>query len=192
MTSLCGAPFDQVTRIGDDSCTLSQRNIQNVKAGNYMLSNFRADECGLRKPLELATSQPNVFIGGGHHVGPGGCNVDDNSSLLIGNFPPKPKCRISLFQRPFVTVPFLGRGESNPILESNLQQGDTITNRKSICTVTEQSFGPYKNYPLIPELGATVTNAANLVEEVADPGWIRGGLPSREYARDKDYTFKHY
>lgn len=192
MYSLTGAPFDQTTRIGDDSCGLSQRNIQNVKAGNYMLSNFRGDECGLKKPLELATSQPNIFIGGGFHVGPGGCNVDDNSNLLIGNFPPKPKCRISLLQRPFVTVPFLGRGESNPLLESQIQQGDMITNKKSISTITEQNFGPYSNYPLLPEISATISNAANLVEEVADNGWIRGGLPSREYARDKDYTYKHY
>ena len=191
MLSLTGSSFDQVTRIGDDSCGLSQRNIQNVKAGNYMLSNFRADECGLKKPIEVATSQPNVFISGGHHIGPGGCNIDDSSKLLIGNFAPKSKCRISLLQRPYATVPFLGRGESNPILESRVQQGDMVTNKKSITTVTEQNFGPYKNYPLLPEISATVSNAANLVEEVADSGWIRGGLPSREYARDKDYSNKH-
>ena len=191
MLSLTGSSFDQVTRIGDDKCGLSQRNIQNVKAGNYMLSNYRADECGLKKPIEVATSQPNVFIGGGHHVGPGGCNIDDSSKLLIGNFPPKSKCRISLLQRPYATVPFLGRGESNPILESRVQQGDMVTNKKSITTVTEQNFGPYKNYPLLPEISATVSNAANLVEEVADSGWIRGGLPSREYARDKYYSMKH-
>ena len=85
----------------------------------------------------------------------------------------------------------MGRGESNPILESRVQQGDMVTNKKSITTVTEQNFGPYKNYPLLPEISATVSNAANLVEEVADSGWIRGGLPSREYARDKDYSMKH-
>lgn len=192
MLSAWSSPFDQVTRIGEDNCGLSQRNIQNVKAGNYMLSNFRADECGLRKPIELATSQPNVFIGGGHHVGPGGCNIDANSQLLIGNFPPKPKCRISLFERPFATVPFLGRGESNPVLESHIQQGDMVTNKKSITTVTETSHLPYKNYPLLPELAASVSNPANLVEEAADAGWIRGGMPSREFARDKDYTYKHY
>jgi hypothetical protein len=192
MYSLTGAPFDQITRIGDDSCGLSQRNIQNVKAGNYMLSNYRSDECGMKKPLDLATSQPNVFLNGGYHIGPGGCNIDDSSKLLIGNFPPKAKCRISLLQRPFATVPFLGRGESNPILESQIQQGDMITNKKSISTVTEQNFAPYKQYPLLPEISATINNAANLVEEVADNGWIRGGLPSREYARDKEYGQTHW
>ena len=189
MFKLAGAPFDNVTRIGNDNCEFSQRAIQNVKAGNYMLSNYRSTECGMTKPIELATSQPNIFIGGGHHTCAGGANIDANSELLIGNFPPKPKCRISLFQRPFATVPFLGRGESNPMMESQMQQGDMITNKKSITNVTERSYAPYKQYPLLPEISATISNASNLVEEVADNGWIRGGLPSREYARDKDYKY---
>jgi len=192
MSFLCGAPFDEVTRIGGDQCGLSQRNIMNAKAGTYMLTNFRSDETSMKKPLEFAMCQPNVFLGGGYHIGPGGANIDANSDLLIGNFAPRPKCRISLFQRPFATVPYLGRGESNPILESQIQQGDSVSNKKSICTTTEQSYVPYRHYPLLPELSATINNPANLVEEAADDGWIRGGLPTREYARDKDYSYKHH
>ena len=114
MFGLASSPFDQVTRIGDDSCGLSQRNIQNVKAGNYMLSNFRGDECGMKKPLELATSQPNVFLGGGHHVGPGGCNIDENSKVLFGDFPPKPKCRISLSSETFCHSALFGARREQP------------------------------------------------------------------------------
>ena len=32
-----------------------------------------------------------------------------------------------------------------------------------------------------------IQNPANLVEGVANEGWIRGGLPSRELTRDMDY-----
>ena len=103
----------------------------------------------------------------------------------------KPKCRISLFQRPFATVPFLGRGESNSILESQIQQGDMVQNRKSINTTAEISYIPYTNYPLLPSIQATVTNPANLVEGVAADGWIRGGLPSRDLTRDQDYFKQH-
>ena len=46
----------------------------------------------------------------------------------------------------------------------------------------------YRHTPMIPSLKATVTNPANLVEGVAAEGWIRGGLPSRELAKDKDYA----
>ena len=40
---------------------------------------------------------------------------------------------------------------------------------------------------LVPSLKATIQNPANLCEGVAADGWIRGGLPSRELSRDKDY-----
>ena len=33
--------FYNKTRIGDDSCDLSQKNVQNAAAGNYMLTNYR-------------------------------------------------------------------------------------------------------------------------------------------------------
>ena len=32
--------FDQLSRIGEDSCGLSQKNVQNVSASNYLLTNF--------------------------------------------------------------------------------------------------------------------------------------------------------
>ena len=43
---------------------------------------------------------------------------------------------------------------------------------------------------MIPSLQSTINNPANLVEGVAEKGWIRGGVPSRELARDKEYSTK--
>jgi hypothetical protein len=183
--------FDSLSRIGDDSCSLSQRNVQNTAQSNYLLTNFFSQDCGMKRPIEFATSQPNVNFTGGFQVGAGGCNVDVNSDLLIGTTNTNPKCRISLYERPFKTVPFLGRGSSNPVLESHIQQGDMITNKKSINTTTEQSYIPYMNYPLLPSIANSVNNPANLVEGVAADGWVRGGVPSRELQKDKDYKSGH-
>ena len=41
---------------------------------------------------------------------------------------------------------------------------------------------------MIDSLKQTITNPANLCESSAANGWIRGGLPSRELTRDKDYA----
>jgi hypothetical protein len=183
--------FDHLSRLGDDSCDISQRNIQNVSQSSYLLTNFFSQDCGMKRPIEFATSQPNINFKGGFQVGAGGCNVDTNSELLIGTINTHPKCRISLYERPFKTVPFLGRGSSNPVLESHIQQGDMISNKKSINTTTEQSYIPYMNYPLLPSIENSITNPANLVEGVASEGWIRGGVPSRELQKDKDYKSGH-
>ena len=181
--------FDSTTRIGDDSCDLSQRNIQNAEAATYMLSNFRP-ECPMKDAVALATSQPNVNFTGSHRVGIGGCNIDSDSALTISELS-MPKCRISLWQRPFATVPYLGRGSSNPVLESHLQQGELANNKKSISGISESSCLGHSNTPLIPSLEATISNPANLVEGVAAEGWVRGGLPSRELTRDSDYARAH-
>ena len=46
------------------------------------------------------------------------------------------------------------------------------------------------NQDLVPSLKANIQNPANLCEGIAADGWIRGGLPSRELSRDKDYFTK--
>ncbi len=181
--------FNKQTRIGEDSCDLSQRNVQNAGAANYLLTNFRP-QCPMGDAVEFATSQPNINFTGSHQVGIGGCNIDQSSQLQISDLT-RSACRISLFQRPFVTVPYLGRGKSNAVLESQLQQGELANNRKSINPSSEVSHMGYRNTPMIPSLKATVQNPANLVEGVAADGWIRGGLPSRELTRDQDYATTH-
>ena len=49
-------------------------------------------------------------------------------------------------------------------------------------------YSQYSLTPMIPTVKATISNPANLIESSAAEGWIRGGLPSRELARDKEYT----
>lgn len=185
------SPFDNLTRIGNDPTDLSTQSVQNMASANYMLNNFFAQDCNMVRPIEFATSQPNVFFNGSNQVGIGGCNIDTNSDLLIGTMNTHPKCKISLLERPFKTVPFLGRGQSNPVLESNIQQGDLVSNKKSINPTTERSFIPYSNYPLLPQIETSINNPANLVEGVAVDGWIRGGIPSRELQKDSDYINNH-
>jgi hypothetical protein len=187
MASVHNYMFENMSRLGTDNCSLSQDNVQNLKQGNYLLTNYFSNDCTMQNPISLATNQPNVFFSGGHQTGAGGCNIDANSSLFHSDIT-KPACKISLMQRPFATVPFLGRGASNTVLESQLQQGDVVADKKSIATVTEETLVNVQTYPMIPSLHATVTNPANLIEGSAAEGWIRGGLPSREMVRDKDYT----
>lgn len=186
MASFSDYKFHNMSRIGDDKCAMSQRNVQNVEAGNYMLQNYFSADCAMRNGISLALTQPAINFTGAHQTGVGGCNIDDNSHLLIDQGWNRPKCRISLYQRPFATVPYLGRGACHPVLESQLQQGDRQSSKKSVLQTTEQSHIPYSTTPMVPSLAKTVTNPTNLVEGVAMEGWVRGGLPSREMAKNEE------
>ena len=182
MASLFNHTFDNMTRIGNDKCDTSQRNIQNISAANYMLDNFRP-ECPMSSAVEFATSQPNVNFTGSHQVGIGGCNIEQNSELLITNIT-HPKCRLTLMERPFVTVPFLGRGKGNPELEHKLQQGEIVDDKKTLSQLSEVSYENYHRVPLLSSVKSTISNPANLVAHSED--WVRGGMASRELNRDTE------
>ncbi len=183
MASLHSYTFDNLSRINDDACALTERDLQNQNYGSYSTTNYFSNMCGMKKPIGFATSQPNIFYNGSHTVGLGGCNVDNDSNLRIGTIQTNPKCRISLQQRPFSTVPYLGRGPVEPEVEFKIQTGQAVTSRRTETHLTEQSHIPYHNTPLIPEVASTIDNPANLVESVADNNWVRGGHPSREISK---------
>jgi len=184
MANVSSYIFDNMSRIGNDNCSMDQRSIQNVNTCNYTLQNYFATDCSMKNSISLATTQPGINYKGGFQNGAGGCNIDANSQLLIGSIQTHPKCRIDLFQRPFATVPYLGRGSVDATIESELQQGEMITNKRSVTKLGEKSYLDYTNTPLMGGLKERYTNAAYSVEGAASPGWVRGGVPSRELLRD--------
>lgn len=183
--------FNGLSRIGNDSCCIDQNSLQNSSACSYLLQNYFSQDCGMSKAKTLATTQPCINYSGSYGLGVGGCNVDDSSKLLIGGVQTHPKSRIDLFGRPFATVPFLGRGSVDPILEAQIQQGEAITNKRSVTRLTEKSYLKYHTTPLIPEVKQTIQNPSLMIEGMASEGWIRGGVPSRELTRDRDYYTTH-
>ena len=181
MSSVTDFTFKNLTRLGDDFGTLSQDHIQNTQYSNYVTTNHFARDCDLQKAMNLGLSQPSMYYNGGFgNSGAGGCNIDSDSKLRVGAVQTNPKSRITLTERPFLTVPYLGRGVNNPMLESKIQQGDRFSKRKTEVMSSESSNIDYTYVPMIPSLKATVTNPNNLIEDVAAKGWVRGGLPSRD------------
>jgi hypothetical protein len=145
----------------------------------------------MKNAKALATTQPGIMYNGGYNSGAGGCNIDNSSELLIGTIQTHPRCHIDLFQRPFATVPYLGRGAVNPVMESQIQQGEQIVNKRSVNNLSEKSYIKYHQTPLLPAVQERINNPANQIENVASDGWIRGGVPSRELTKDTDYVNKH-
>lgn len=190
MESYSGYTFDNMSRIGLDDCNISQTDIQNVASCNYLTQNFFASDCSMKNPIALATAQPGIMYNGGYNSGAGGCNIDSSSKLLIGSIQTHPKCHIDLFQRPFVTVPYLGRGSVNPLMESQIQQGEQMLNKRSINNLSEKSYIKYHQTPLLPAIQQRLSDSSKN-ENDSSSGWIRGGVPSRELTRDKDYFNNH-
>jgi hypothetical protein len=186
MASVTNYMFDNMSRIGSDHCSQDQNTIQSMNACNYALENFFSNDCSTKQPLYLATTQPGIMVDGGRGSGANGCNIDDSSALLLGGLNTHPNCKIDLFQRPFATVPYVGRGSVCPVLEAQIQQGELLTNKKSVNRLPEKSYINYSNTPLLSDIKDRVTNPNFCVESVASKDWVRGGVASRELTRDKN------
>lgn len=171
--------FQNLSRMGNDLCYSQQRDIENSAYSNYMLQSYFKNECNMMKPIDLATSQPGIVLSGSHQTGIGGCNIDDNSKLFIGSIQSHPKCRISLLERPFATVPYLGRGAVNPVIESGIQQGETTINKKSVSNLGQVSQFAY--YPTILSQGSQQRLSEYNTAIYSVP---RMGLNSKDQYRD--------
>jgi hypothetical protein len=93
------------------------------------------------------------------------------------------RCPLHVQSRPFATVPYMGNGRGNPDVESSLIYSEWARIERPCGTVTETFFdGQFT--PLVPHLAAHIQNPSNLIPEVAAAGWIRAGIPSRQFVRD--------
>jgi hypothetical protein len=170
--------FNNMGRIGLDATDLTQRNMHNTRFSNYMLSEFFSDKTS-DSQVKFATQQPTMMVSGS---GIASSVIDVNSMLTLKTEQERPLEKLMLHPRPFVTVPYLGRGSCDPTLESQLQQGELISDRKSVSTIMEQSFSNYVMYPTDTQMEERVKNPAFTVEESALSGWVRGGQSTRNFS----------
>ena len=183
--------FNNLGRIGEDSTDITQRTVSNTKFANYMLSNYVSDKLS-NSHVNFATQQPTMmFSGTAHGRGIGAAVIDADSSLLISTTNERPLEKLQLMQRPFATVPYLGRGGGDPTLEAQLQQGEIVHDKKSVSTVTEQSFTGFTMFHSDDKMAQRASDPTKSIEEAAMDGWVRGGMASREMSTDNHFKMMH-
>ena len=188
MSTIVDFKFDNLSRMEYDSSTFTQQNKLNVNYANYTLFNPFNNNCN--GGLNFATQQPNVFVNGTRQVGPLGCNIKESSELKNGILTNQ-HIKISLHERPYKTVPFLGKGNVDVGQENELRLGDTFKEKKSVCRVNESQYINLDKYPLHAK--DSMNDSSRCIEQDAQSGWIRGGIGSRDmykngqYCKDKKY-----
>jgi hypothetical protein len=179
--------FNNLGHISSDFSDQSQKNIHNTKFANYTISNF-FNERASSQYIDFATSYPTMMASGTN--GGAGLNpqyVDVDSALALGGDNERPLEKLQLFPRPFLTVPYLGKGAGDPTLESQLQQGESVSDKKSVSTVAESLYGNYSyDYPLLESKKTQFANPANSMQELALAGWERGGSATRDFGYGVD------
>jgi len=171
--------INEFTRSWDDGCEVAQQIRDQVGPGQYQVLNLVP-----RQASAAAVEYPNPTLLGKEGFGLNNAQIDDDSRLRV-NFVQEGRLRCPLHNqsRPFATVPYMGNGRGNADVESSLIYSEFARIERPCGTVTETFFdGQFT--PLVPHLAKHIQNPNNLVPEVAAAGWIRGGVPSRQFVRD--------
>jgi len=188
MNTISNFMFNNLGRIDSDTTDKSQHNLQNIRFANYQLSSYFSETLS-NSHIQFATSQLGMMVDGS--IGAAGFSpaiVDTDSSLIINKEQERSLDKLVLSQRPFLTVPYLGRGSCDPSLESKLQQGEIVSDKKSVSTIMNKSFMGYTLYPTDDNMTNHVNNPSFTVEEAALDGWVRGGSSTRDIYTDANFS----
>jgi hypothetical protein len=186
MSKLVNFNFNELSRMNNDSAVTTQEHIMNTNAANYRLYNPYENKC--MGGLDFATKQPNVFVNKStEQLGPLGCNVSDNS-LLKKSVLTNPNDKITLHDRPYNSVPYLGRGNVDVYEENKLRLGDTFKEKKSVTKINEQSFFDVKQFPMQDNIKQHYNNSK--IESDTNSQWVRGGMDTRILFQNVDYSKK--
>lgn len=169
-------------RIGLDTSVQSQKDILNNKYQDYYTANYFTDPAAGRH-LDFAAAFPTLTTAGSNL---GGSVVDESSKLSFSGVEQTRSLeKLQNQTRPFITIPFLGRGSCDPKLEAQLLQGERSNEKKSVGTIMSKSFMDYRMNP-----SDDIALPQNRVETLAMNGWVRGGDITRKIAGDDHYSQK--
>jgi hypothetical protein len=171
--------------LNSDQATINHEVNQSQGPGNYIVDNTFACDCGLEKAKDVQLKQPNVNLTGGFGwMGENGCLIDNDSDLRSNN----------LTNMKFINQldskqnsGFFGRGPHNVDVESEIRDSLIIKDKRTCGPLSGVSTLDYTITPMIDRLKKEVQNSKHIIPEDSMGSWVRGGLPSRQIVRNKEY-----
>lgn len=174
-----------LTRLGEDACYKTTRNKSSMGQGYYQLDNYHECECEAPTVADVAYEYPTINYRDGYGwTSMYGCNIDNDSKLRNAYNLTNPRLKQQLFERPYLTTPYMGRGINDVCVEDQLRGEDTFQHRpcNNLAGVYVDRFTPQ-----IDCLRQNIQNPIHIIPEDNDKNWIWGGVPSRQVIRNNDY-----
>ena len=176
--------LENTTSLNSDPATVLLEIQQSAGVGNYNLDNMYGCDCNLEKAREVQLKQPSINFNGGKGWIGEYCLIENDTNLRFPGLTNKKY--INQF-RNMNNQGFFGKGSYAVDTESILRDG-RITRVDRPCNVLSGSSTlPFSITPMIKKLENEVQNSKNIIQEDSMDSWIRGGIPSRQIARNIDY-----
>ena len=171
--------------LNSDKATINHEVNQSQGPGNYSVDNTFACDCGLEKARNLQLKQPNVNLNGGFGwMGENGCLIDNDSDLRGNNLT---NMRYINQLDSKQNAGFFGKGPHKVDVESEIRDSLFIKDKRTCGPLSGVSTLDYTLTPMIKRLEEEVQNAKHIIPEDSMNSWVRGGLPSSQIVRNKEY-----
>ena len=142
-------------------------------------------DCEQKKARDVQLSQPFInFNGSKGWMGEEGCLIENDTNMRFDEMTNKKYIN----QLPTSIIPgYYGHGEYNVDGETQIREGlDSHVDRP--CNVLSGSTTLNLSLtPMIDKLSKEVQDVIHIIPEDNMDSWIRGGLPSRQIARNREY-----
>lgn len=120
-------PYNQESRITSDIVRNTQHDLQNTNFSNYALTSFTSDNI-TSDVIYFASQSPSLIINGSWRGnGISGNNIDTDSDMLIKDariYHDIDNTAANLLQRTYVSLPYLGKGQGDISIETQLIRGE--------------------------------------------------------------------
>ncbi len=162
----------------NEYCTKTAEELQSVEPGQYLLTNYYGF-CDTDKEDDWALRERGNQTWNGYGVAMG-CNVDTDSNLRLDSRVTNPRLLHQLYERPYLTVPLMARGEGDTDLESFLRVGYDTGEKRPCNILSEVSID-------VPRMDYTRWTCEQDPVHIIETGWVRGGHNSRNDVRKAMY-----
>ena len=183
-------PTDLSSRMIYDGCYKSVQKQQSAGPGLYQLNNFQSCKCEIPDVKEISLNRPSFsskqFRDGYGWTSIEGCNVDKDSKLRNAKNLTNLRFINQLSERPYLTVPYMGRGSGDAKVETQLLPAEDTSQSRPCNALAGVTIGNYFT-PLVKNLEDNVQNPKYLIQEDSDKRWVRGGIPTRQIVKNIDY-----
>ena len=183
---------EQPTNLHYDSCYQSVQKKQSAGPGVYQLNNYRSCRCEAPGVKRAAIERPGYsakqYRDGYGWTSIKGCNIDKDSRMRNARNLTNLSVINQLWERPYLTVPYMGRGAGNSVIETRLTPGEDTFQNRPCNTLAGYDMTDFNMTPLVPCLRDNIQKPEHIIEE--NQGWVRSGVPSRQMIRNKDYLEK--
>lgn len=172
--------INQLSSLDTDVDAINTDTLASIGPGDYMLNRTSSNQQKNYMNTALSEKAVNFTPGFG---------VDMNNTKKYK--PPKVTIHKGdcnqLFTRPFLTVPYMGKGQLNVDSESDLKSGDSGRTNKTCNNLSGLDMTEYHMVPLVKNIRDNIQNPIHYIPEMNEKCWPRGGLDTNQFNLDNDY-----